>query len=250
VHTPPLLGIDIGGTGIKGAPVDLDAGCLLTERLKIPTPHPAEPEAILEVVAKICDEFADIVGDSPVGVTVPAVVTRGVVKTAANLDHSWIGTDASSLFVGRLMRPVVLLNDADAAGIAELSYGAVRGVPGVVLVVTLGTGIGTALFINGSLVPNTEIGHLVLDGDDMCFTACAAARANEQLSWQVWAARLEKYLRYAEDLLWPDLIVIGGGVSRKADRFLPYLHIRTPITTAQLQNEAGIIGAALAAGHG
>jgi len=172
------------------------------------------------------------------------------LQARANLDHSWIGTDASSLFVGRLMRPVVLLNDADAAGIAELSYGAVRGVPGVVLVVTLGTGIGTALFINGSLVPNTEIGHLVLDGDDMCFTACAAARANEQLSWRVWAARLEKYLRYAEDLLWPDLIVIGGGVSREADRFLPYVDIRTPITTAQLQNEAGIIGAALAAGHG
>jgi len=241
-HHP--LGIDIGGSGIKGAPVDLATGEFAADRLRIETPEPSTPEACAEVAAKIAEHFEDATGDSPIGVTVPAVVVGGVVRTAANIDPSWIGTDAAHLLSDKLGRPVTVVNDADAAGVGELHYGAARGVAGLVVMTTLGTGIGTALLNHGVLVPNSELGHLELDGHDAEKRASSAARENEDLSWEDWAKRLQRYYAHLEDLLWPDLIVVGGGVSKKADKFLPLLHLRAPIVSAQLENRAGIVGAA------
>lgn len=241
------LGIDVGGSGIKGAPVDLATGSLAAERLRVETPQPSTPEAVAEVVAQIVDHFAAALGDGAIGVTVPAVVTGGVVRTAANIDQSWIGTDADALFTGRLGRAVHLVNDADAAGVAEARFGAARSTKGLVVVTTLGTGIGTALLLDGRLVPNSELGHLEIDGCDAETRAASSARENEGLSWEDWAARLQRYYGVIEDLLWPALIVVGGGISKKADKFLPLLHLRAPIVAAQLRNEAGIIGAAVLA---
>jgi polyphosphate glucokinase len=242
--TGPGFGIDIGGSGIKGAPVDLVAGEFTDERLRIPTPQPSTPEAVADVVAQIVDEFGAAGGDLPVGVTFPAVIQHGIARTAANVDPSWIGTDVDGLFTERLKRPVHVVNDADAAGVAEARYGAARGTHGTVLVATLGTGIGSALLIDGHLVPNTELGHLEIDGHDAEARAADSVRDREDLSWDKWAARLQRYFGVIEDLFWPDLIVIGGGVSKKSDRFLPLLHLRAPIVPAQLRNDAGIIGAA------
>ncbi len=245
-----VLGIDIGGSGIKGAPVDLQKGAFAVERKRIDTPEDSTPEAVAEIVAKIADKFADDIGpDSPVGITVPAVVSHGVVRSAANIDKSWIGTDAESLFGRVLGRRVIVVNDADAAGAGEMHYGAGRGNDGTVLVTTLGTGIGSALFLGGELVPNTELGHLELDGHDAETRAANSVREVEDLSWEDWAERLQRYYGHVEDLLWPDLIIVGGGVSKKSDKFLPYLHLRAPITPAQLKNDAGIIGAAWLASH-
>jgi polyphosphate glucokinase len=241
------LGIDVGGTGVKGAPVDLGTGRLAAERLRIPTPRPATPQAVTEVVAQIGEHFAADLGDGPVGVAVPGVVTHGRVRTAANIDPSWIGLDADRLISTRLGREVRMINDADAAGLAEAHYGAARGQPGLVLMTTLGTGIGSALLLDGRLVPNSELGHLEIAGHDAESRAAAAARENEGLSWERWAERLQQYYRAVEDLLWPDLIVIGGGISKKADKFLPLIDIRTPIAVAVLRNQAGIVGAALRA---
>ena len=244
------LGIDIGGSGIKGAPVDLKAGEFATDRQRIPTPEESTPEAVAEVVAEIVEHFEDEIGKKqPVGITVPAVVHHGTVRTAANIDQSWIGTDADALFTERVGRQVHVVNDADAAGVAEMHYGAGRGNDGVVLLTTLGTGIGTALFMNGELLPNTELGHLELDGHDAETRAASSARENEDLSWEDWAERLQRYYSHVEDLLWPDLIIVGGGVSKKADKYLPLLHTRAPIVPAQLKNDAGIIGAAWQAQH-
>ncbi|MFD1824788.1 MULTISPECIES: polyphosphate--glucose phosphotransferase [Mumia] len=246
-HSRPL-GVDIGGSGIKGAPVDLKKGEFADDRLRIATPQPSTPDAVAEVVAEIVDHFAPA-KDAPVGVTVPAVVTRGLVRTAANIDRSWIGTDAARLLTGRLDRPVVVTNDADAAGIGELEYGAGRGTSGLVIMTTLGTGIGTALISDGVLVPNSELGHLRIDGEDAEKSTSSAARENEDLSWEEWAARLQTYFARVEDLLWPDLFIVGGGVAKHADHYLPLLHLRAPIVAARLGNAAGIIGAAvLAAG--
>lgn len=244
------LGIDVGGTGVKGAPVDLGTGRLAAERLRIPTPRPATPQAVTEVVAQIGEHFAADLGDGPVGVAVPGVVTHGRVRTAANIDPSWIGLDADRLISTRLGREVRMINDADAAGLAEAHYGAARGQPGLVLMTTLGTGIGSALLLDGRLVPNSELGHLEIAGHDAESRAAAAARENEGLSWERWAERLQQYYRAVEDLLWPDLIVIGGGISKKADKFLPLIDIRTPIAVAVLRNQAGIVGAALRAAGG
>jgi polyphosphate glucokinase len=245
-----ILGIDIGGSGIKGAPVDLEQGRFAAERMRIPTPQDSSPEAVADVVSRIADHFADQVGtDTPVGITLPAVVHHGVVRTAANIDRSWIGTDADALFTQRLGRPVHVLNDADAAGEAEVHYGAGQGNRGVVLVTTLGTGIGSALFRDGELLPNTELGHLQLDGHDAETRAANSAREREDLSWSDWAKRLQRYYSHVEDLLWPDLIIVGGGVSKKADKFLPSLHLRSPVVAAQLRNDGGIIGAAWHAQH-
>ena len=241
------LGIDVGGSGIKGAPVDLATGSLAAERLRVETPQPSTPEAVAEVVAQIVDHFAAALGDGAIGVTVPAVVTGGVVRTAANIDQSWIGTDADALFTGRLGRAVHLVNDADAAGVAEARFGAARSTKGLVVVTTLGTGIGTALLLDGRLVPNSELGHLEIDGYDAETRAASSARENEGLSWEDWAARLQRYYGAIENLLWPALIVVGGGISKKADKFLPLQHLRAPIVAAQLRNEAGIIGAAVLA---
>ena len=241
-HHP--LGIDIGGSGIKGAPVDLAKGELAKERLRHDTPKVSSPEAVADIVAQIATHFVSDTGDSPIGVTMPAVVTKGVVRTAANIDPAWIGTDARKLLSDRLGRPVTVVNDADAAGVGELHFGAARNVAGLVLMSTLGTGIGSALLYDGVLIPNSELGHLEIDGHDAEHRAASSVKEERDLSWQQWAERLQRYYSHIEDLLWPDLIVIGGGVSRKADKFLPLLHLRTPIVAAQLQNSAGIIGAA------
>lgn len=238
------LGIDVGGSGVKGAPVDLTTGELVTDRLRIDTPQPATPAAVADVVAQIAEHFADQTGDSPVGVTIPGIVRRGVMYSAANIDKSWIGTDVDALFSDRLGRPVTVLNDADAAGVAEMHYGAAKGVPGTVFLATLGTGIGTALLVDGVLVPNCELGHLELDGCDAESRAAASAREREKLKWDEWAKRLQRYFSHIEMLFSPDLIVVGGGVSRKADKFLPLLKLTAPIIPATLRNQAGIVGAA------
>ncbi|HET7475793.1 MAG TPA: ROK family protein [Dermatophilaceae bacterium] len=244
------LGIDIGGSGIKGAPVDLGTGTFTAERYRRETPSESTPAAVADIVAEVATHFADQTGDSPVGITLPSVVSGGVVRTAANIDKSWIGTDAVALFQQRLGRPVTLLNDADAAGVAELHYGAARGHRGLVFVATLGTGIGTVLLNHGYLVPNSELGHVELNGVDAETRTAHSAREREGLSYEEWAERLQRYFSYIENLLWPDLIVVGGGVSKKADRFLPLLHLRAPIVPAQLLNSAGIVGAAWLAVNG
>jgi polyphosphate glucokinase len=244
------LGIDIGGSGIKGAPVDLETGEFARERLRIETPEVSTPEAVSEVVVQIAKHFGDDTGKSPIGVTVPAVVTHGIVRTAANIDQSWIGTDAATLLSAKLGRPVTVVNDADAAGVGELQYGAARSTPGLVLMSTLGTGIGSALLNRGQLIPNAELGHLEIDGYDAEKRAASSVREEEKLSWADYAERLQRYFSRVEDLFWPDLIVIGGGVSKKSEKFLPLLHLRAPIVAAQLANSAGIVGAAWLATNG
>ncbi len=239
------IGIDVGGTAIKGALVDTDRGVLAAARAVAPTPQPALPHAVAEAVAQMCGGFD--VADAPVGVAVPAVVTHGIVRTAANIDDTWIGADASVLFEQALGRPARLLNDADAAGVAEARFGAARDVPGVVMVVTLGTGIGSALLVDGHLAPNTELGHLERAGEDMCPWACAAAKGRDRLSWAAWAERLQIYFSRAEELLWPDLFVVGGAISTEASHFLPRLRLQTPVVSAKLGNDSGTIGAAYAA---
>ncbi|HTK62363.1 MAG TPA: ROK family protein [Pseudonocardia sp.] len=238
------FGIDIGGSGIKGAPVDLVAGKLADERLRIDTPQPSTPEAVAACVRKVLDHF-DWVGEF--GCTFPAVVQHGVVRTAANVDQGWIGTDAVKLLTEVTRRPARMVNDADAAGVAEERFGAARDCDGTVVVTTLGTGIGSALLIGGRLVPNTELGHLEIDGVDAETRAASSVREREDLSYEEWAQRLTRYYRQLEDLLWPDLIVIGGGVSKHADKFLPLIECRTPLVPAKLRNSAGIVGAALLA---
>lgn len=243
--TKHILGIDIGGSGIKGAPVDLDKGELAARRSRIDTPDGAAPKDVLEVVAEVVEHFADAVdASSPVGITVPAVVQRGVVRSAANIDSSWIDTDADAMFTERLGRPVHVVNDADAAGVAEMHYGAGVGQKGVVLLTTLGTGIGSALFVDGILVPNTELGHLEIDGHDAETRAASSVKEEEGLSWKKWAERLQRYYETIERLFSPDLIIVGGGVSKDSDKFLPRLELRAPIVPATLKNSAGIVGAA------
>jgi len=241
------IGIDIGGTGIKGAPVDIRTGALTAPRHYIATPQPATPEAVAIAVRAMRAHFGDVPADAPVGVTIPAVVRNCVVRTATNIDPAWIGTNADTLFREALGVPATMLNDADAAGLAEIALGAGRDVKGVVLVVTLGTGVGSALFVDGHLVPNTEFGHLTIDGFDCCPWASAAARVRENLSWAQWVSRLQEYLTYAESLLWPDLVIIGGGISHDADRFLPLLQLEAPVVRARMENDSGIIGAAFEA---
>lgn len=245
------IGVDIGGSGIKGAPVDLSAGEFSAERLRIPTPQPSTPEAVAPVVAQVVENAVRSVrrggSDVPVGVTFPAVIQHGVARTAANVDHAWIGTDVAAVLSEVTGHPVHVVNDADAAGVAEARYGAARDTDGVVLVTTLGTGIGSALLVDGILVPNTELGHIELDGHDAEKKAADSARERDDLSWEHWAKRLRKYYTALEDLFWPDLIVIGGGVSKKHEKFLPLLDLRTPTVPAELLNSAGIVGAAVLA---
>jgi polyphosphate glucokinase len=245
------FGVDIGGSGIKGGVVDLDVGKLVGDRLRIPTPDPSRPEMVADVVKKIVDEFE---WTGPLGVTLPAVIKQGVAHTAANIDKAWLGTDASALFAERLGRgqhEVVVLNDADAAGVAEISYGWPDDQKGVVVLLTFGTGIGSALFLDGKLIPNTEFGHLEVDGHDAETRAAASVKEEKDLSWDEWAHRVTRYIRSLEDLIWPDLIIAGGGVSKKADKWLPLLKVRTRVVAAELRNDAGIVGAARAAklGH-
>jgi polyphosphate glucokinase len=240
----PVLGIDIGGTGIKGAVVDIETGALLAERYRIPTPRPAVPEAVGNVVAEVAQHFS---WRAPIGCTFPGVIKQGVVHTAANVDHAWIGLNGQLLFQQKAGCPVVLLNDADAAGIAEVKFGAGKGQPGVVLLITLGTGIGSALFLNGTLVPNTELGHLEIRGEDAEERASDRIREEKGWGWHKWAEHLDEYLGRLEALFSPDLFIIGGGVSKQHEQFLPLLQRKTRIVPAQLLNEAGIVGAALAA---
>ncbi|MGD3107865.1 polyphosphate--glucose phosphotransferase [Streptomyces sp. YGL11-2] len=245
-----VFGVDIGGTGIKGAPVDLERGDLADERHKVLTPHPATPEGVADCVKQVVDHFG---WSGPVGATFPGVVTGGTTRTAANVDKGWIDLDAAALLTERLGgeaggSPVTLLNDADAAGLAEMQFGAGRGRGGTVIVLTFGTGIGSAVFTDGRLVPNTELGHLELHGHDAEKRASGKVKEDEELSWQQWAHRVQKYLAHVEALFSPGLFVIGGGVSRKAEKFLPLIEgIRAEIVPAQLQNNAGIVGAAMAA---
>ncbi len=241
------LGIDVGGSGIKGAPVDLELGAFAQKRLRIDTPVVSTPEAVCEVIAQVVDHFDEVRSDSPIGVTIPGVVQHGVVKTAANIDKAWIGCEIEKLLEDRLQHDVVVVNDADAAGVGELEFGAAKGHQGLVILTTLGTGIGTAIFNRGVLVPNSELGHLEIDGVDAETVAASSAKTREDLSYEEWAKRLQVYYRRLEDLLWPDLIVVGGGVSKDSDEFLPLLDLRTPIIPATLKNKAGIIGAAVLA---
>jgi len=238
-----LLGIDIGGTGIKGAPVDVETGDLVAERLRIPTPQPALPNSVADVVEQTAAHFKY---KGPVGVTFPAVVKQGVIYTAANVDSSWIGTNAGDLFSRHVGGPVTLVNDADAAGVAEMRFGAGKDRKGVVIMLTLGTGIGSAIFLDGKLLPNSEFGHLSIRGKDAEKRASEKMREDKKLSWKQWAARLSEFLNEMEKLFSPDLFIIGGGISKKSDKFFPLLKTRTEVIVvpAQMRNEAGIIGAA------
>jgi polyphosphate glucokinase len=238
------LGIDIGGTGIKAAPVDVAAGKLLADRQKIATPRPAVPDAIADVVKQVTTSFG---WSGPVGITFPGVVTDGVTRTAPNLDPAWIGLDAGALFSKAAGHPVQVLNDADAAGIAEMKFGAGAGEKGTVLMLTFGTGIGSALFTRGVLVPNTEFGHIEIRGQDAEKRASERAKALHDLSWGKWAGRVDEYLQHMEALVSPHLFIIGGGISRQSDKFVPLLTgIRARIVPATLLNDAGIVGAAMA----
>jgi polyphosphate glucokinase len=241
-----VLGIDFGGTGIKGAPVETRSGRLLAKRYRIATPQPASPRAVADAVAKIVRHFN---WKGPVGCAVPAVVKGRRVRTAANISRSWLGVDAYQLFRSATGRRVAVINDADAAGYAEMHFGAGRRRTGLVVMVTLGTGIGTALFINGHLVPNTELGHLQLRGREAEAWAAAIVRTDKGLSWKKWSRRLDLYLRLMQSYFWPDLFIIGGGVSKKWRKFLPRLTLTTPVVPAKQRNDAGIIGAALAYEH-
>ncbi|HIW28440.1 MAG TPA: ROK family protein [Candidatus Luteococcus avicola] len=246
-----VLGIDIGGSGVKGAPVDLGTGEFAAERLRIETPAESTPKNVAKVVGQIVDHFADQLGDGPVGITVPAPVVHGMIPFMANLDKKWKKLEAEKFFSDELGRAVTIVNDADAAGVAEVKFGAAKGAEGVVIMTTLGTGIGTAVINDGVLLPNTELGHIEVDGKDAEKRAAASAREREGLSYDEWVPRLQRYYETLEMLLWPDLFVVGGGVSKKADKFLPQLKLRAPIIPAKLQNQAGIIGAAwLASEHG
>ena len=241
-----ILGIDVGGSGIKGAPVDTETGQLLAERIRIKTPKNGEPEPIAEVVKQIAQSFN---WSGPIGIGFPAPIKAGVAMMAANVSEKWIGMNANALFTKVTGCDCTLVNDADAAGLAEMTFGAGGGQPGTVIMITLGTGIGTAIFHRGQLIPNTEFGHLEINGVDAEFRASAFARERDKLSWKKYAKRVNKYLNTMEKLFWPDLFIVGGGISKDSEKFLPLLTIETPVVPAQLLNEAGIVGAALGALH-
>jgi polyphosphate glucokinase len=242
------LGIDIGGTGMKAAPVEVSTGRLIADRFRIPTPTPSTPEAMAEVVRELDLHFADITGGTgPVGVAFPAVVRSGVVHSAANIDPSWVGVDAASAFSAALGRPVVVVNDADAAGLAEMSFGAGRGRDGLVVTLTLGTGIGSGMFMDGALVPNTEFGHLEFRGESVERYAAASARSREDLSWRDWADRVGEFLEMVDRLFSPDLVILGGGVSRKPEKWFHRIDTRFETVIATMANQAGVVGAAMAA---
>ena len=239
-----ILGIDVGGSGIKGAPVDISAGELLEERYRIKTPKGAKPEPVAETAAKIANYFN---WKGPIGIGFPAPIKGGVAMMAANISKKWVGVNADELFSQATGCPCTTLNDADAAGFAEMGFGAGRGQPGTVIVLTLGTGIGTAIFHGGRLLPNTEFGHVEVDGNEAELKASDFARKREDLSWKKYAERLDRYLEVMEKLFWPNLFIVGGGISKKHEKYLPLLTLDTPVVPAQMLNEAGIIGAALAA---
>lgn len=238
------FGIDIGGSGIKGAKVDLDTGEFIGDRIKILTPQPATPEAVAATVREIVETAQ---WEGPVGITIPAVVRDGVALTAANIDPSWVGTDCNQLFASVLgEREISVLNDADAAGLAEVNFGDPRAKEGAVILLTFGTGIGSALLINGQLFPNSELGHLVVNGEEAEKRASSAVKDREELSYSKWAKRVSKVLAEYERLFWPKLFIAGGGISRKSEKWIPKLTVETPVVPAELRNRAGIVGAAMA----
>lgn len=243
------IGIDIGGTGIKGALVNLKKGSLIGERIRVDTPSGATPKEVIEQVAEIVESLGGK-QDYPIGICFPAIVKNGHTLSAANVDDSWIGLNAQALFEKRIGTKVNVLNDADAAGVAEIKFGAGVDQKGLVLMVTLGTGIGTALFLNGKLVPNSELGHLEIDGVDYETMASYSAMEREGLNFSQWAKRLSKYFQHVDRLLSPDLIIVGGGISKQHEQFLPQVQCRVPLVPAQTRNNAGIIGAALMAAKG
>ena len=238
-----VLGIDVGGSGIKGAPVDIKTGRLLAERYRIKTPKSAEPRPVADVVDKIAKSFN---WKGPIGIGFPAPIKSGVAMMAANVSPEWVGLNADALFTKVTGCDCTLVNDADAAGLAEMAFGAGRGQNGTVILLTLGTGIGSAIFHRGNLLPNNEFGHLDMKGRDAEHRASDAARQREDLSWKKYAKRLNRYLQEMEKLFWPDLFIVGGGISKQSEKFLPLLTIETPIVPAELLNDAGIVGAALA----
>jgi polyphosphate glucokinase len=239
-----VLGIDIGGSGIKGAPVDTDTGILLKPRFRLPTPSPAKPEPVTRTVEKIADHFN---WKGSLGIGFPGVVRKGTTLTAANIHDDWIGLDAAKYLKKRTGRKCCMINDADAAGLAEMAFGAGKNRQGVVLIVTIGTGLGTALFTDGHLLPNCEFGHIEMGGADAELFASDAARKRDKLSWKKWGHHFDKYLQTLEKLIWPDLIILGGGVSKKFQMYKPYLTVKAEVVPAQMQNEAGIVGAAVGA---
>ncbi len=241
-----VLGVDIGGSGVKAAPVDVTAGALIRERIKVATPQPSKPKAVAEAVRGLVEQFG---WSGKAGITFPGVVTDGVIRTAANLDPAWIGMNARDLFGSATGLEVRVINDADAAGLAEMQFGAGAGQQGTVIMLTFGTGIGSALFIDGALVPNTELGHIEIRGKDAEKRASDRAREAHDLDWAQWAGRVDEYMSHLEALLWPGLLIVGGGVSRKADKFLPRLEgLRARVVPAKMLNDAGIVGAALVGG--
>ena len=242
--TSTAVGIDIGGTGIKGAIVDVTTGELLTDRKKLATPKGDSPEEILDTVLNLFDELGAVTPEMPVGVCFPAVVLHGKTMSAANVSKKWIGLDAEKLFEGKLGRDIHFINDADAAGVAEARYGAAIDARGLTILTTLGTGIGSAMLFNGELIPNSELGHLQLDGQDAEARASTSAKEKENLSWKQFAERLQRYYEHLEAIFSPELILVGGGISKSSEEFLPLLNLRTPIKPAVLRNNAGIVGAA------
>ena len=239
-----VLGIDIGGSGIKGAPVDTGTGNLLAARYRLQTPSPSKPQPVAEIVAKIADHFS---WKGSLGIGYPGVVRKGVTLTAANMHNDWVGLNAAKFIKKVTGCKTCIINDADAAGLAEMAFGAGKDRQGVVMVVTIGTGLGTALFTNGQLLPNSEFGHLEIDGVEAEWIASDAARKREELSWKKWGRRFDQYLHTMEKLLWPDLIILGGGISKKYEEFLPYITVQAEVVPAKMLNEAGIVGAAVGA---
>jgi len=237
-----VLGIDIGGSGIKGAPVDTDRGEMLAPRFRLRTPSPAEPRPVAETVSQIVKHFS---WKGPMGIGFPGVIRKGVTLTAANIHEDWVGLNAAKFINKVTGHKTCFINDADAAGLAEMAFGAGKDRLGVVMLVTIGTGLGTALFTDGHLLPNSEFGHLKIDGVEAEWMASDAARKRENLSWKKWAHRFDNFLQTMERLLWPDLIILGGGISKKHDQFLKYLTVQAEVIPAQMLNEAGIIGAAV-----
>lgn len=239
-----VLGIDVGGSGIKGAPVDTKTGKLLAERVRIKTPKGADPQPVADVVAEIAKSFK---WTEPIGIGFPAPIKGGVALMAANVSEKWVGTNADELFTKTTGCDCTMINDADAAGLAEMKFGVGKGQPGTVIMITLGTGIGTAIFYRGNLLPNTEFGHLEMNRKDAEHRASDAVRQRAELSWKKYAKRLNKYLLQMEKLFWPDLFIIGGGISKESEKYIPLLKVTAPVVPAQFLNEAGIVGAALAA---
>ncbi|MEJ2470073.1 MAG: ROK family protein [Desulfuromonadales bacterium] len=239
-----ILGIDIGGSGIKGAPVDIESGALSDDRLRLATPQPATPEAVAATIGNLIQHFN---WQGPVGCGLPAAIQNGIARTAANIDPAWIDLDTEQFLSRKTGLGITVINDADAAGLAEMRFGAGRQRDGTVLLITVGTGLGSALFRGGVLVPNTELGHLDLNGQVAEHYASAATRERLGLSYKKWAKRFDMYLQQLQELFWPDLFIIGGGISKKHAKFFPYLTVKTEVLPADLRNEAGIVGSALAA---